>query len=153
MFYFFICLDLFCLVPVFYFLICLDLFCHVILFYLRVKSVLTPEILFKSTRYVSDLVTTLDKILHFEVTNHLQGKCARLFCCLSDVIHCQSWCTEWYDSFLQVSQKSRLCASFPAKPFPSLTQLLLALTASPSLILPRTLDSFLTQNCLWRSTS
>ena len=32
-------------------------------------------------------------------------------------------------------------------PFPSLTRLLLALTTSPSLILPGTLDSFLTQNC------
>ena len=30
---------------------------------------------------------------------------------------------------------------------PSLTRLLLALTTSPSLILPGTLDSFLTQNC------
>ena len=32
-------------------------------------------------------------------------------------------------------------------PFPSLTQLLLALTTSPSLILPGTLESFLTQAC------
>ena len=38
-------------------------------------------------------------------------------------------------------------------PFPFLTRLLLALTTSPSLILPGTLDSFLTQNCPWRSTS
>ena len=45
----------------------------------------------------------------------------------------------------------RLPWSYP--PFPSLTQLLLALTTSPSLILPGTLESFLTQNCPWRSTS
>ena len=38
-------------------------------------------------------------------------------------------------------------------PVPSLTRLLLALTTSPSLILPGTLDSFLTQACPWRSTS
>ena len=38
-------------------------------------------------------------------------------------------------------------------PFPSLIRLLLALTTSPSLILPGTLDSFLTHNCPWRSTS
>jgi len=38
---------------------------------------------------------------------------------------------------------------FPSNlpPFPSLTRLLLALTTSPSLILPATLDSFLTQSC------
>ena len=34
-------------------------------------------------------------------------------------------------------------------PFPSLVQLLLALTTSPSLIMPGTLVSFLTQNCPW----
>ena len=39
------------------------------------------------------------------------------------------------------------------QPSPSLTRLLLALTASHSLILPGTLDSFLTQNCPWRTTS
>ena len=38
-------------------------------------------------------------------------------------------------------------------PFPSLTWLLLALTTSPSLILPGSLESFLTQTCPWRSTS
>ena len=38
-------------------------------------------------------------------------------------------------------------------PFPFLTRLLLALITSPSLILPGTLDSFLTQNCPCRSTS
>ena len=37
--------------------------------------------------------------------------------------------------------------------FPSLIRLLLALTTSPFLILPGTLDSFLTKNCPWRSTS
>ena len=36
-------------------------------------------------------------------------------------------------------------------PFPS--RVLLALTTSPSLILPGTLESFLTQTCPWRSTS
>ena len=36
--------------------------------------------------------------------------------------------------------------------FPSLIRSLVALTASPSLILPGTLDSFLTQNCPCRST-
>ena len=48
--------------------------------------------------------------------------------------------------------------SFPFRlpwnlPFRSWTRSLLALTTSPSLILPGTLDSFLTQNCPWRSTS
>ena len=36
---------------------------------------------------------------------------------------------------------------------PSLIWSLLAFTTSPSLILPGTLDSFLTQKCPWRSTS
>ena len=38
-------------------------------------------------------------------------------------------------------------------PPPPPTRLLLAFTTSPSLILPGTLDSFLTKNCPWRSTS
>ena len=46
-----------------------------------------------------------------------------------------------------------LCFPWNLLPFPSLTLLLLALTTSPSVILPGTLDSFLTQNCPWRSTS
>ena len=45
------------------------------------------------------------------------------------------------------------CLPWNLLPFLSLTRLLLALPASPSLILPGTLDSFLTQNCPWRSTS
>ena len=73
--------------------------------------------------------------------------------CTDDII---TWMTENQLKHWMVKQK---LFSFPFllpwnhPPFPFLTRLLLALTRSPSLIPPRTLDSFSTQTCPWRSTS
>ena len=73
--------------------------------------------------------------------------------CTDDI---KTWMTENQLNWTTTKQK-RFSFSFRLPwdllPFPSLIRLLLALTKSPSLILPGTLDSFLTQNCPWRSTS
>ena len=59
-----------------------------------------------------------------------------------------------YTIFDQIEIKTRSLSIFIfLSPFPSPTRLLFALTTSPSLILPGTLESFLTQTCPWRSTS
>ena len=69
------------------------------------------------------------------------------------------WMTENQLKLNDGKPEALLFFSFPFRfpwnllPFPSLIRLLLALTTSPSLILPGTLDSFLTQNCPRKSTS
>ena len=75
-----------------------------------------------------------------------------LYACTDDM---KTWMTEnqlkLNDDKTEALSAFRL--SWNLLPFPSLIQLFLALATSPSLILPGTVDSFLTQNRPWRSTS
>ena len=75
-----------------------------------------------------------------EVTNLTK----ELSACTDDI---KTWMTE---NQLKLNDDKTEALLFPFSslpPLPSLIRLLLALTTSPSLILPGTLDSFLTENC------
>ena len=125
--------------------------------------VLGPILFVRYTTPLSDIVanhsvnhqlfeddTQLQKSTPLSEVNNLTKE---LNACTDDI---KTWMTE---NRLKLNNDKTEALLFPfsssLKPstFLSLIRLLLALTTSPSLILPGTLDSFLTQNCPQRSTS
>ena len=113
-------------------------------------SVLGPIVFVLYTTPLSDIIAN-HAVNHqlFADNTQLQKSAPfkKLNACTDDI---KTWMTEISSNWTTTKQK---LFSFPFRlpwnllQFPSLIRLLLALTTSPSLILPGTLDSFLTQNC------